>query len=85
VSVPNLDRVHDEIGEPRDCSLPAAVDRGAFAVDGDEVRFEVAFGGGGHGLLVRVRSCIFGIWDEKGREGKGGCIKRRTQSLPRPP
>jgi len=25
-----LDRVHDEIGEPRDCFLPAAVDRGAL-------------------------------------------------------
>jgi len=48
-----LDRVHDEIGEPRDCFLPAAVDGGAFAVDGDEVvGFEVAFGGGaGAGFL----------------------------------
>jgi hypothetical protein len=31
------DRVHDEIGEPGDCFLPAAVDGGAFSVDGDEV------------------------------------------------
>jgi len=47
------DRVHDEIGEPCDCFLPAAVDRGAFAVTGDEVvGFEVAFGGGvGAGFL----------------------------------
>jgi len=28
-----LDRVHDEIGGPRDCFLPVAVDRGALAVD----------------------------------------------------
>ena len=42
-----LDRVHDEIGEPGDCFLAAAVDGGAFAVDGYEiVGFEVAFGGG---------------------------------------
>jgi len=42
-----LDRVQHEVGEPRDCFLPAAVDGRAFAVDGDEVvGFEVAFCGG---------------------------------------
>jgi len=48
-----LDRVHNEISESRNCFLPAAVDGGAFAVDGDEVvRFEIAFGGGaGAGFL----------------------------------
>ena len=48
-----LHRVHDEIGEPRDCFLPAAIDGGAFAVDGDEiVGFEVAFCGcAGAGFL----------------------------------
>ena len=30
-----LHRVHSEIGEPRDCFLPVAVDCHAFAVDGD--------------------------------------------------
>jgi len=48
-----LHRVHDEIGKPCDCFLPAAIDHSAFVVDGDEVvRFEVAFGSGtGTGFL----------------------------------
>ena len=48
-----LHRVHNEIREPYDCFLPAAVDSDASAVDGDEVvRFEVTFGGGeGAGFL----------------------------------
>ena len=49
----SLHGINDEIGEPCDCFLSATIDRGAFAVDCDEVvRFEVAFGGGaGAGFL----------------------------------
>ena len=56
-----LDRVHDEIGEPRECFFPAAADRGAFAVDGDEVvGFEVAFcGGAGAGFLGGFQAAVW--------------------------
>jgi hypothetical protein len=58
-----LDRIHEEIGEPRDCFLPAAVNRGAFAVDGDEVvGFEVAFcGSAGTGFLGGFEAAFLGL------------------------
>ena len=55
-----LHRVQNEIDEPRDCFLPAAVDRRAFVVDGDEssgLRLPSAVAE----LLVKVRSCNFGV------------------------
>ena len=74
-----LDGVHDEIGEPGDCFLPAVVYRRAFAVDGDEVvglRLPSAVAQ----ASWEVRSCIiFGFLDEK-RKGRKRC-GRRTRSL----